>query len=351
MTVVRAATAWLGAVLALAACGGDGPTASPATEETGYPLVIPAGFSPLPVPADNPLTVAGVGLGRRLFFDPILSVDSTVACASCHDPALAFSDAERFSRGVAGRTRRQSMSLANVGWAPSLFWDGRAPSLEAQVLEPVVDPVEMGETWQNVEAKLRRHPDYPALFAAAFPGERITRHHVARAVAQYERTLISAGSRYDRFERGEATFDVDQALGLALYFGERGDCHHCHGTSLLTDNRFHNNGLDAEAAALGRAEVTGSDADVGRFRSPSLRNVALTAPYMHDGRFATLEEVLDHYDGGMHRDARLDPLLLGQPDPRGFSDLERDALIAFLHTLTDTAFIEAHRRDAQPASP
>ena len=277
--------------LLLCACGDSDPTSSNDISP-GTPLVVelPSRFPEMLSPADNPITVEGVALGRLLFFDPLLSADSTIACASCHLPEFAFSDTARFSRGVAGFTGRNSMSVANLAWAPSLFWDGRAASLEAQVLAPVADPVEMGETWDNVELKLRRHHDYPALFDAAFPDQLITRDLVARAIAQYERTLLSGQSRYDRFLRGEVGFNDEELLGETVFNSERGDCFHCHGTILLSDNRFHNNGLDADPSDTGRAGVTGDDADRGRFRTPTLRNIELTPPYMHDGRFATLEE-------------------------------------------------------------
>lgn len=327
----------------LMACGGSDPARTPATPDPQpLTLELPVRFTDLPVPQDNPMTVTGVALGRRLFFDPILSVDSTVACGSCHLPAFAFSDTARFSRGVAGETGRQSMSLANLAWASELFWDGRAESLEAQVLMPVADPVEMGETWDNVERKLSSHGDYPALFEAAFPGEPITRHHVARAIAQYERTLISGESRFDRFLRGDVEFTEQELLGWTVYGTERGDCFHCHGTVLLTDNRFHNNGLDDVPVDIGHAEVSGNPNDTGHFRTPTLRNVEVTPPYMHDGRFASLEQVLDHYDGGMHRSERLDPLLLAIPETRVLTVDERLALLAFLKTLTDPVFLEEH---------
>ncbi len=336
----------LGACIALLwACGSDGPTTSNAgnpRQATPLVLEVPFRFPEFSSPADNPLTVEGVALGRKLFSDPILSVDSTVSCGSCHLPEFAFSDTAQFSRGVAGRTGRNSMSIANLAWAPTLFWDGRAASLEAQVLGPVADPVEMGETWDNVELKLQEHASYPALFDSAFPGEPITRDHVARAIAQFERTLLSSQSRYDRFLRGEVGLSDDELEGERIFNTERGDCFHCHGTILFSDNRFHNNGLDADPIDAGRAGVTGADIDRGRFRTPTLRNVELTPPYMHDGRFATLDEVLEHYDGGLHRNALLDPLLLATPEQRRLTEGERAAVIAFLLTLTDTEFIEQH---------
>jgi cytochrome c peroxidase len=326
--------------LGLAACGdGDDPAGSAALAPTPLVVDVDARFGPLRSPRDNPLTVEGVALGRRLFFDPLLSVDGTISCASCHRQEHAFSDPERFSQGVAGQTPRQSMSLANLAWAPSLFWDGRAASLEEQVLHPVADPVEMGETWDNVERKLAAHDDYPTL--AAFPGQRITRHLVARAIAQFERTLLSADSRYDRHVAGQLELTQAEQLGLAVFESERAECFHCHGAPLFTDNRFHNTGLDETPVDDGLGGVTGSERERGRFRTPTLRNIAVTAPYMHDGRFATLDEVLDHYDGGLHRTARVDPLLLGPPP--FFSDEERAGLLAFLRALTDDAFLEMSR--------
>ncbi len=344
-TSSRGLPALLPAVLLLVGCGGDdpvstGPDAAPGT--TSVVVALPARFAEVPVPADNPLTVEGVALGKRLFFNPLLSVDSTVACASCHRLEFAFSDPERFSQGVAGRTSRQSMSLANLAWAPSLFWDGRAESLEAQVLQPVANPVEMGETWDHVEHKLSRHAEYPDLFEAAFPGEPITRTRVAQAIAQYERTLISGESRFDLFLRGDVQFTDQELLGWTVYGTERGNCFHCHGTILLTDNRFHNNGLDALPQDPGRGDITDIDGEAGHFRTPTLRNIELTAPYMHDGRFSTLEEVLAHYNNGFHRNDRLDPLLLAVPVKRNLSVDEQAAVIAFLRALTDPGFIEEH---------
>lgn len=307
---------------------------------TPYMLEVPDRFPPVLIPEDNPLTEEGVALGERLFFDPILSRDSTVACASCHDPQLAFSDARRQSLGVDGALgERNSMPLFNLAWIPSgFFWDGRAATLEAQVLEPVVDPHEMGETWENVEAKLRRHPAYPRLFMQAFDTDTITRDLVAKAIAQFERTLISADSKFDRFLRAEADLTPLEQQGFDLFFSERGDCFHCHGTRLLTDNRFHNNGLDAVPADSGLGAVTGRPADVGRFRTPSLRNVEYTAPYMHDGRFSTLGQVVEHYSTGVQPSATLDPLL--SHGRRGdFTGEEKAALVAFLKTLSDPAFV------------
>ena len=322
---------------ALAACGGEsvpGPVSGP----TPYELEIPEAFPPMAVPPDNPMTEEGVALGRRLFFDPILSSDGTTSCASCHRPEFAFSDPEPVSSGVAGSTRRNSMGLANAGWSPSLFWDGRAASLEEQALQVVESPDEMGESWENVERKLRAHPEYPGEFRRAFGDVPITRDNAVRAIAQFERTLISGGSKFDRVLAGQEQFTEAEELGLDLFFSERGDCFHCHGTLLFTDGDFHNTGLDGTPADSGRVAVTGRRLDYGKFKSPSLRNVEFTAPYMHDGRLPTLEEVLDHYDTGLNRNEFLDPLLLRFREPRNFTREEREALIAFLLTLSDPEF-------------
>jgi cytochrome c peroxidase len=325
-------------VSVLTGCGDDSNSTGPSIPfGTPYDLVIPEGFPAPEIPEDNALSVEGVELGRRLFFDPILSIDSTRSCASCHRPQFAFSDQARFSRGVDGRTARNSMTLANAAWMPALFWDGRAASLEDQALQPVVDADEMGETWANVEAKLSRHPRYPTLFEAAFGPGKITADRTVKAIAQFERTLISANSRFDRYAAGTDTLTAQELLGVELFFNEIGDCFHCHGTVLLTDNQFHNNGLQATISDSGLASVTGSVYDAGKFRSPTLRNIEHTAPYMHDGRFQTLSEAIDHYDGGLQSSPTLDPLLVGRETR--LTGEQKDAIIAFLLTLSDPDFL------------
>lgn len=326
----------------LAGCDGSDPAGAERNSRQPYRLELPAHFpDPVPTP-DNPLTVEGVELGRRLFFDPILSVDSTVACASCHLPDAALSDPERFSKGVAGRTGRNSMPAFNLLWADAFFWDGRAPSLEEQALQPVQDPVEMGENWDNVVGKLKAHPEYPALFAAAFDGP-ISKEQAARAIAQFERTLLSYNARFDRFLAGEIELTPLERRGFELFNTERTDCFHCHGGALATDNLFRNNGLDADPSDAGLAAVTGRAADRGKFKTPSLRNVEYTAPYMHDGRFATLEEVLDFYSSGTQAGRTTDPLIAiaaQERDGAPFTREEKDALIAFLKTMSDPDFLE-----------
>ena len=322
-------------LLGLVACGKDAgvpPTSPPAP--TPYELSVPAGFPAPEIPPDNPLTVEGIALGERLFADPILSVDSTIACTSCHLSDHAFSDPRPLSQGVGGLTSRNSMPLFNLLWSPSFFWDGRAASLEDQALEPVQTPVEMGEDWDRVVAKLERHAEYPALFARAFGDASIDRRRVVQAIAQFERTLISADSKYDRWLAGQAEFTSEEERGFILFHTEAGDCFHCHVAPLFTDNEFHNNGLDLDPPDEGLAALTGKRLDRGKFRTPTLRNVEYTAPYMHDGRFQTLEEVVEHYDSGFHRTILTDPLLLVRPN-LDLGPADKRALVAFLKTLSD----------------
>ena len=311
----------------------------------------PEGFVRMEIPADNPLTGAGVALGRHLFYDPILSADSTVSCASCHLPALAFTDGRSVSTGVEGRRgRRNAPSLVNVGYYhKGLFWDGRVATLEEQALHPVRDELEMAANWPLVVERLRRHRRYPQLFRKAFGirhPEEIDSTLAARALAQFQRTLISAGSRFDRVKRlGLEAFTPEEQRGWTIFFDAslevpHAECGHCHIDPLFTTQEFANNGVDPPAADgrypdPGRREVTGNRWDDGKFRVPTLRNIALTAPYMHDGRFATLEEVVDHYASGGHFSDNVDPNVRQLK----MTETDKADLIAFLHTLTDTGFV------------
>lgn len=322
-------------------------------------LFIKGHLPPPAFPADNPLTDEGIALGRRLFFDRGLSADGTVSCADCHLPRAAFSDDKAASRGVYGqRSRRHSMPLFNLAWRRGFFWDGRATTLREQVLHPLTDPTEMGETPRGLAAKLSADPSLRRDFAAAFGPGPPTTATLALALEQYMLVQISQDSKYDRAAMGETTFTALEARGLELFFQEfaparglRGaDCFHCHGTPLFTNERFADNGLGplppgdrrgldpARGPDRGRAEVTGRPRDEGAFKVPSLRNVALTAPYMHDGRMGTLRQVLDHYDRHVVDTGNLDPNLAKHGGPLGLTDDDKDALLAFLGTLTDTAF-------------
>lgn len=314
-----------------------------------FPLQVAQRLPKPPLPADNPLTMEGVELGRRLFFDRRLSRDGSLACAGCHSPEQSFVDSKgRFSLGVDGKVgSRNSMPLHNLVWADSYFWDGRAKRLRDQVLVPIQDPVEMDETLDNVLAKLRTDDAYPRLFERAFGKPGISAERLGLAVEQFLITLISQDSKFDRALKGEAEFTEEERRGFELFVTEHdpklglfgADCFHCHGGSLFTNHRFANNGLDAEFNDAGRFKVTGNEADRGKFKVPSLRNVEQTPPYMHDGRFATLEEVVEHYNSGVKSSATLDPNISKHlPAGLGLSSADKAALVIFLKTLTERAF-------------
>ena len=316
-----------------------------------YEIALPPGFPSMPIPEDNPLTNDGVQLGRHLFYDPILSADSSMSCSSCHLPFAAFSDNTDFPIGIDGLpARRSSMSLVNVAYyTKGLFWDGRVATLEEQALLPVEDPVELHNTWPNVEMKLQRHDKYPELFRKAFgiaSSDKITRDLAVKAIAQFERIMLSSGtSRYDRFLRGEYIPSDDEIAGHDMFFDSDdflpdAECGHCHTGFLMTINEYRNNGLDSVGPTIedllnfedrGRGAVTGRLLDNGLFRIPTLRNIELTAPYMHDGRFNTLEEVVEHYNSGGHNSINEDPLLY----PLGLSEEQKMQIVAFLRMLTD----------------
>ena len=304
-----------------------------------------SGTFPIPdLPRDNPLTEERVALGRRLFHEPALSRDGSISCASCHQADAAFADPRRASLGVRGQAAaRNAMPLFNLAWKTSFFWDGRAPSLRAQALMPIQDHTEMDETLERVTAKLAASTDYPALFRAAFGSPEITAEKLGLAVENFLLTLTAGDAKLDRALRGKAVLSADEQRGFELFMtefdprtGQRGaDCFHCHGGPLFSDHQFHNNGLAATDDA-GRFKVTQLAADRGKFSTPSLRNIARTAPYMHDGRFATLEEVIAHYSTGVQRSPTLDPNLAKHPaGGLQLSAADQRALIAFLQTLSD----------------
>ncbi len=317
---------------------------------TPFPLQISARFPQVAVPADNVPSVEGVALGERLFHEARLSKNNAQSCASCHDRAAAFADAERaFSVGVAGIAgTRNAQPIFNLLWQQEFFWDGRAKGLRNQTLLPIQDAHEMNESLDRVVAKLAHDERYTTQFDKAFGGSEITAGRIGLALEQYLHTLISQESKFDRAARGEVKLSAQEQRGLQLFVTEndplRGlkgaDCFHCHGGNLFTNGSFMNNGLAFEAGDVGRMSVTQLAADRGKFKTPSLRNVAVTAPYMHDGRFGTLEEVVSHYDHGVTRSDTLDPNLAKHPtDGLGLSADDQAALVAFLRSLTDDAFI------------
>lgn len=314
-------------LLILAGCEVFGPD----YETDEVKVDVPATFSPLPIPEYNPLTPAKVELGKQLFFDPILSGDQTISCGSCHEPNLYFADGKRLSHGVQGREGlRNSPSLLNIAYQRLFFWDGGSLTLEAQVMAPLENELEMDADIGEVLDRLIKHPEYPKLFNDAF-NEGPSVQTLTQAIAAYERTLVSTPSRYDQFQLGnEGALTAQEQEGLALFNGKAG-CVNCHAGPLLTNFAFENKGLTLTPADSGRARITGFTADYGKFKVPSLRNVAQTAPYMHDGRFTTLAEVIAHYNNGGDNIRNQSP----EVKPRFLVASEIDALVAFLHSLTD----------------
>jgi cytochrome c peroxidase len=327
--------------------------AAPSVESAPLPpgtrpltLDITRRFPQVALPKDNPLTHEGVALGETLFHDARLSVNNTQSCASCHDRGTAFSDTRRVSLGAQGQVgKRQSMPLFNLAWSHAFFWDGRASTLRQQVLMPIQDAHEMNETLDRAISKIG---DLKPAFAQAFGSPEITSDRLAKALEQYLLTLISQDSRFDRAARKVGTLTEEEKRGLQLFVTEhdpkRGlfgaDCFHCHGGTLFTDHSFKNNGLNLKPEDLGLMAVTGKDSDRGKFKTPSLRNIATTAPYMHDGRFATLEEVVAHYNGPLTRSDTLDANLAKHPESGiQLSAEDQRALVAFLKTLTDETFL------------
>jgi len=286
-----------------------------------------------PAPPENPLTPEKIALGKRLFFDPVLSRDRTVSCSSCHDPQHAFADpaGQAISPGVQGRLgRRNAISLINAGDRGALTWSGASPNLETQAVIPMTDHAELDLTIEEVVTRLSADPQYPALFQQVFRSAPSVQNTV-RALASFERTLESRNAPYDRYQAGDAAaFTAQQARGMDLFFG-KADCFHCHTGRDFSDGRAHNNAIQLFNPDLGVAERTELEGDVGKFVTPSLRNVGLTAPYMHDGSFKTLQEVVRHYNEGGEPNPNADGLIR----PLGLSATETDDLVAFLKTLDD----------------
>lgn len=354
-------------LLAISSCKKDEPIGGDPTN--GVPLVdlqnikydpsshtipIPPLFPQMIIPADNPTTQEGVLLGRFLFYDPILSKDSSISCASCHKQEFAFTDGLAKSIGIDGRVgTRSSMSLANIGFVNrGLFWDGRVSSLEIQALHPVEDPNEMDEKWPNVIRKLQVNPTYQQMFRKAFGiknNKEITKEMVAKALAQFQRTMISADSKYDRYNRQEVLdLTNDEYEGLQMFMDntdprllKQVGCAHCHSSVLFTADNFFNNGLltdEQQAMTKTRFNLTGFNSDMGKFRAVTLRNIALTAPYMHDGRLASLDDVIEHYSIGGVESVNRDGLI---PEHSAVptTPAEKEKLLKFLNTLTDSVFI------------
>ncbi len=289
---------------------------------------------------NNPLTTKGFELGRKLFYDPLLSIDSSTSCGSCHQQFAAFAHYDHtLSHGIYNLLgKRNAPPLFNLAWQKDFMWDGGINHIEIQPFAPITNPVEMGETLSHVVSKLQSHPIYPGLFNDVFGSDSITSQNMFRALAQFMAMLNSYQSKYDNYIAGIENFSAVEEEGLQLF--RQKNCNACHAEPLFTDLSFRNNGLDSVFADSGRAAITFLASDMGKFKVPSLRNVALSKPYMHNGRFDTLDKCLEHYNNGIKQSATLDTLLVNGIT---LSAEEKNKIIAFLNTLTDTRFTKDKR--------
>jgi len=324
-------------------------------EPTPYQLEIPSHFPSMPIPADNPMTVEGVELGRFLFYEKKLSGNNTMSCGSCHAPASAFSDPNQFSTGIDGiQGSRNSMALVNLGWQNFFFWDGRSKTLEEQILLPVRDPIEMHENWPRALSELAQDSDYRNRFYKAFGSSQPDSINAAKAIAQFLRTMISGKSKFDimyKYENSLPLSPSEQAIYNTITVSEWGgydlfrslngaDCFHCHNGPLMQVQKFSNNGLDATFTDLGRGAITGNANDNGKFKVPTLRNIEFSAPYMHDGRFQTLDDVINHYSHTIEISSTIDPLIeFAFQGGVQLDAQEKNLLKQFLLTLSDEEFI------------
>ncbi len=315
-----------------------------AANTTGLPVAIdaPLGLPQVPIPIDNRTTTESIALGRKLFYDVRLSRNNSLSCASCHNPALRFADGLAVAKGIDGQLgTRNTPTLLNAVYNNGQFWDGRVDSLEQQAGNPIASPREMDQPHEVCLTKLTADQTYKEAFAQAFGPGLITMDKVVKAIAGFERTLLSGNSPFDRYEYGGDKTSLDAAAirGFAIFTDKtRGNCSSCHTVgekfALFTDGKFHNIGAgmnsDGELTDMGRYTHTGSDTDRGAFRTPSLRNVAKTAPYMHDGSLKTLKDVVDFYVGGGNSNPQLDREII----PLKLSSQDRRDLVIFLEALT-----------------
>jgi cytochrome c peroxidase len=286
----------------------------------------------VPVPPDNPQTDAKVRLGAQLYFDTRLSADNTISCATCHDPRTGWANPHPTDTGIRGQVGgRNSGTVINSGQMRFQFWDGREPSLEGQAVGPIHNPIEMGETHENVVRKLNEMPGYREQFQTVF-GRDADIDGIAKAIAAFERTIVSGPSPYDLYVMGDKTAMSPAAVRGMHLFNGKGHCTPCHSGPMFSDQSFHNLGvgMDAEKPDLGRFDKTKNPADSGRFKTPTLRNIAQTPPYLHDGSAKTLMDVMDVYNMGGTPNAYLDPLVL----PLNLTARERADLVAFMEALT-----------------
>jgi cytochrome c peroxidase len=313
----------------LPACQAEEPV--PERVETALIIEPPLGLEPIPVPDDNPMTMEKVNLGKQLYFDTRLSADDTVSCATCHHPSKGWTDQAPVSTGIDGQKGgRSAPTVINSAYALFQFWDGRSPTLEDQAKGPIENPIEMGEIHENVVKKLNAIPGYRSQFQNVF-GTDVTIDGIAKAIAAFERTVISGDSPFDRFQAGDDAALSDAAKrGLDLFL-DKAQCSQCHVGFNLSDGVFHNLGvgMDAEEPDMGRFVVTGEEKDKGAFKTPILRDLTKTAPYMHDGSEPTLEAVVEFYNRGGNANDWLDPKML----PLDLTDEEKADLVEFMKAL------------------
>ncbi|MEM7162096.1 MAG: cytochrome c peroxidase [Bacteroidota bacterium] len=344
------------AVLILVSCA-DEPINEPSVPICGSSLPIGddyvldplSYFNEAYIPIDNPMKQASVTLGRFLFWDKRLSGDNSMSCGTCHAPENAFGTNNEVEFGIDGIPgNRNAMPLVNLAFQGTFNWDGRSASLEEQALEPVVNPIEMHEDWGRAVDKIAADPIYEDLFVSAYGTACVDSVRITKSIAQFVRSMVSMNSKYDKWERDEIPFlSALEFEGLNLFVingppdGDGADCFHCHEPEnfQFRIEGFSNNGLDSIFTDLGREEVTGFAFDRGKFKIPTLRNIEYTAPYMHDGRFQTLDQVIDHYNTGGINSPTIDPLMKAQGIGLTLTTAEKSALKAFLLTLSDPDFI------------
>ena len=332
------------------ACRNDKATTEPSatgdTALTPYTLKTPPHFPPPYLPSYNPLTVEGIALGRRLFYDSILSSNGR-SCSFCHHQNSGFMAKNSDLNLDPSFFYPNIPALINEAWNPYFGWDGVFPDADHIAIADFT-PGFFNSNIVNVITKLKADSAYPAMFKKVFHGEDvfvdgIIQQRVAFAVAQFARTIVSSNSKFDRFMMGFEQLTTPESEGYNLFMTEKGDCFHCHGSMLFTDNLFHNTGNDSIFVGYnrGRFNVTGQEKDMGLFRTPTLRNCELTAPYMHDGRYQTLDEVIEHYNSGVHKTATIDPIMTLPGKEMGLllSNQQKANLKAFLLTLTDTTIL------------
>jgi cytochrome c peroxidase len=318
------------------------------TKPTPYKIQIPKHFpTQIYIPEDNPMTYEGIELGRYLFYDGRLSgrnsPDSMMSCGTCHIQSYSFASGKLKNYGITNiPTPHNILPLINEVWNPNtLLWSGKVHNIEELIPMGITAPHEMNTTIEKAVNAIKKNPIYPPMFKKAFGTEEINIERISKAIAQFIRTLISSNSKFDRYLRGEENLTPEETDGFAIFSSETGDCFHCHGTVLFTTNLFYNNALDSVFNdSRDRFSVTHDPLDIGAYKAPTLRNIELTAPYMHDGRFKTLEEVVNFYSEGLVKSPYVNPLMK-KIDQNGvqLTPKQKQNLIKFLKTLTDTSFI------------